>query len=184
MKALTAAMLLCLSSSPVWAADWSMEPDTSRLAFSASYQGEPVPGTFHRFQARLTLDPERPERGALNVGIDMSSLDLGSGELNDGAATAEWFDLAHFPRAEFQSGNIRRIDKLHYIASGTLSLKGVQRNIDLPFVFQPNGQTALMSGALEMQRAWFNIGTGDWASDELIGFKVQVEFEVTWRRED
>jgi len=184
MKSPTVALLLALVGFPAWAAGWVMEPDGSRLAFDASYQGEPVPGEFRRFRAHLVLDQQRPDRAALNVSVDLGSLDLGSGELEEGAATAEWFDTADYQQAEFRSRQVRQLDRDHYVASGTLSVKGVARAIDVPFVFQASGPTAVMSGELEMQRTWFNIGTGDWATDELIGFGVQVRFQVKWRRED
>lgn len=183
MKTLTAVILLGLLSSPAWAIRWVMDPDASRLMFEARYQGEPVPGEFRHFQAWLTLDPKRMDNAALDVRVDMQSTDLGSSELDEGAATAEWFDTSRYPQAEFHSQQIRQVDEAGYIATGTLSLKGVERKIELPFRFQQEGQTALMSGEVLMQRSWFNIGSGEWSTDEFIGFDVMLSFEVTWRRE-
>lgn len=181
MKALWAATLLLLSW-PALAADWRMVPDASRLTFESSYQGEPVPGEFRRFQAELMLDPEHPENSTLNVDVDISSADMGSSELEEGIASEEWFNSASYPHAEFHSRQIRRIDSEHYLAVGRLSLKGIQRDIDLPFLFHVNGQAALMSGELALQRLWFDIGSGDWSSDELFGLDVQVRFDVRWQR--
>ncbi len=181
MKALWAATLL-LFSWPAWAADWRMLPEASRLTFESSYQGEPVPGEFRHFQAELTLDPEHPESASLNVDVDITSADMGSSELEEGIASEEWFNSASYPHAEFHSRLIRRIDSEHYVAVGTLSLKGTQRDIDLPFLFRVNGRAALMNGELELQRLWFDIGSGDWSSDELFSFDVQVRFDVRWQR--
>ncbi|GAA0694429.1 YceI family protein [Marinobacterium maritimum] len=183
MKTLTAVILLCLLSSPARAIQWHMDPDSSRLMFEASYQGEPVPGEFRHFQARLTLDPRRTDNAELDVRVDMQSTDLGSSELDEGAATAEWLDITRYPQAEFHSQQIRQVDETQYIATGTLSLKGVERKIELPFRFQEEGQVALMSGEALMQRSWFNIGTGEWSTDEFIGFDVTLSFEVKWQRE-
>jgi len=184
MKTQTVAILLWLFTRPVWAADWAMDAGASRLEFVASYQGEPVPGAFRRFNARLTLDPELPENSALHVSVDITSADMGSGELDEGIRTAEWFDIDRFPQAEFHSDQIRQLDNLHYLASGKLSLKGAERDIVVPFVFRAEGLTAVMSGELEMLRSWFHIGSGEWATDDLIGFKVEVKFKVTWSRDD
>ncbi|GGC06034.1 polyisoprenoid-binding protein [Marinobacterium zhoushanense] len=182
MKMLWGAILLFLFSWPASAADWRMVPDASRLTFESSYQGEAVPGQFRRFQAELTLDPDQPEDATLDVEVDISSADMSSSELDEGVATEEWFDVARYPQAEFHSRQIRRIDSEHYVATGTLNLKGTRRDIELPFRFNADGQMAQMSGELKLQRLWFDIGSGDWSTDELFGFDVQVRFDVRWRR--
>lgn len=161
---------------------WEMAGSGSRLEFTATYQGEPLPGEFRQFDTSLVLDPEEPGAGKLRVTVDIASVDLGSPDLEEGVATGEWFDTRRYPAATFTSRAIRQTAPGKFIASGTLELKGVRRKISVPFAFTSSGQHAAMTGALRLKRTVFGIGAGEWAADDPIGFEVRVAFKVSLRR--
>jgi polyisoprenoid-binding protein YceI len=178
-------LLLCcfLITGTAFASDWTIDPANSTLTFIPDYQEEPVPGEFKIFTGSLSFDPEDPVTGTLHVVVNISSADMGSEDLHEGMRTPEWFDTANYPKAEFVSNAIRHIENQQFAAEGTLTLKGVSRKVTVPFVWQENHSTAQMSGELDLSRKDFDIGTGEWLTDEQIGFKVHVQLNVMWRRQ-
>ena len=171
-------MLLLLGTDAAFAADWRMDPAQSRLAFSASYQGEPVPGVFKRFDTRLRFDPMKPTDSRLEVTVKLPSADFGSGDINDAIREPEWFDFARFPEARFVSTDIRQTAPGRYVARGTLSLKGASQALAVPFTWKASGKSADMKGEMKLNRTTFGIGSGEWTSGDLIGLDVQVTFDV------
>lgn len=175
------AVLLMLFPGLADAANWAIEKD-SRLEFTASYEREPVPGLFRDFDVRLEFDPAEPGRGQLYVTVALASAETESADVNAAIRTAEWFDVARFPRAEFTSSDIVADGPEHYLARGTLRLKGVLQEVAVPFTWERTGDSATMQGELVLKRTAFGIGTGEWASGNPIGLNVKMKFDVKLHR--
>jgi polyisoprenoid-binding protein YceI len=175
-------LLLAAAVEGVPAADWKMDATGSRLAFVASFQRAAAPGVFREFNARIRFDPEKPADGRLDVTVRIASADMNSAEINSGIRAPEWFDLVRFPEAEFHATDIRRTDAGRYLARGVLSLKGVQRPVAVPFTWTGATDTATMDGELTLDRRLLGVGTGEWASGDVIGFEVKLQFTVKLRK--
>lgn len=160
------------------ATEWRMDPHASELLFQVSYQGEPAPGSFAKFDTQMHFDPAHPADGRLRVTVKLASIDMGSDDLNAAVRGPEWFDMHKFSQAEFSSSGFKRIAAGRYVATGTLQLKGMKRAVEVPFSWKPDGQAAMMRGELALDRTAFGIGTGDWATGDPIGLSVMVRFNV------
>ncbi|MBO9512783.1 MAG: YceI family protein [Variovorax sp.] len=183
-KALVIAALL-LGALPLhrtFAADWTSEPSDSRLAFAAVFEKTPAPGVFREFEVRLRLDPDQAEASRLDVTINIASADMSNADINKAIAGADWFDFARFGRAEFHASGIRRVQADAFVARGTLTLKGVQRPVEVPFSWSESQGSATMEGKFVVQRGAFGIGTGEWSATDVIGADVTVSFRVRLRR--
>lgn len=183
-RAACLGLLLVGAVAPAGAAQWRSDPGASRLTFRASYQGEPAPGRFTQFDARVRFDPARPAEGRLEVTVRLDSVDMGSSDINDAIREPDWFDLKRFPQAEFRSRAIRQVAAGRFVAHGTLHIKGTGREVAVPFAWEGGGKSATMAGELALSRGAFGIGAGEWASGEMIGLEVNVAFNVRLERVD
>lgn len=181
-RAWLGALLLVGAAGSAPAADWKMDPAGSRLEFIVTFEKTPAPGVFKDFDTRLRFDPEKPAESRLDVAVKITSADMNSAEVDKGIRGPEWFDFARFPQAEFRSTEIRRADANRYVARGTLSLKGVQQPVEVPFTWNAAADAATMEGELTLKRGLFGIGTGEWAATDVIGADVRVRFRVRLRR--
>ena len=182
--ALIAGLVVLCFTGTLAAAEWRMDPAASRLAFRASYQGEAAPGVFREFDTRLRFDPARPADARLDVTVKLASADMGSSEINDGIREPEWLHPARFPEAEFHSTDLRANGADRYVAAGKLRVKGVERNVEVPFTLKTSGDAADLTGEITLDRTAFGVGTGEWASGGIIGLDVKVTFSVRLRRVD
>ena len=164
------------------AQEWRMDPGASRLEFIASFEKAPAPGVFKEFDIRMRFDPARPAEGRLEVNIRVPSADMASADINKAIASAEWFDFLRFPQAQFTAGDIRRSEGNRFLARGTLSLKGTQQQVEVPFSWSGTADGASMEGELTLRRSAFAIGTGEWAATNVIGADVKVRFRVRLRK--
>jgi polyisoprenoid-binding protein YceI len=183
MKAAWVLAFAVLASGQACAAEWKMDPAPSRLEFIATFEKTAAPGVFKEFDARLRFDPDKPEAGKLDVSVKVTSADMKSGDVNRAIRGPEWFDFGRFPQAEFHAEDIRRVAPGRYLARGTLSLKGMKKELEVPFTWQESGNAATMEGELNVERLQFGIGTGEWANGNTIGLGVRVKFNVRLRKE-
>ena len=181
-RALGCSLLLVATVSCVSAADWDMDPTASRLEFVASFQQAAAPGEFREFTTRLRFDPDNLDAAQLDVAIKVTSADMYSTEINDAIRSPVWFDFDGFAIAEFSATSFERTDASHFVAHGSLHLKGFEQAVDVPFAWQQAGDKATMAGEFTVARATFGIGTGEWAATDIIGPDVKVKFTVTLRK--
>lgn len=181
---LVLGLVLLGAGAACFAADWRLEPQASRIEFRSYYQGQPAPGRFREFDARIVFDPAQPEDGRVQLSVALASFDMGSREIEEAVRAPEWLDLARFTRARFISADIRRQAPGRYLAHGILRLKGMKHALAVPFQWQAAGDGARMTGEFALDRTAFDVGSGEWANGDIIGTRIDVLFDLRLRPAD
>ena len=180
--ALAATLVFIAFPRTAQATDWTIERGASRLEFLVTFESAPAVGVFRQFDTHVYLEPGRPHESRLDVKIATASADMMSPGFNTVIRTRDWFDCEHFPYAEFRSIEVRRVGADSYVAKGTLSLKGVSRTIEVPFVWNETVNGAALRGELTVKRGHFRIGTGEWTGSDVVGADVTIRFAVQLRK--
>ncbi|MFC7047665.1 YceI family protein [Emcibacter nanhaiensis] len=170
--------LLLLFPQAGLSADWAVDPAKSRLGFSSIQTGQPFEGVFKNWSAKISLDPDDLSAASIRVEIDMASVDTSDMQRDSVLPEVEWFDVAHFPKAVFESKNVRLIEGNKYEAEGTLTIRGIGKKVLLPFTLEIDGAVAQAAGGLTLVRTDFGVGQNMWASGQWIGLEVKVTFEI------
>jgi polyisoprenoid-binding protein YceI len=156
-------------------------PAQSELTFTFKQMGVPVEGRFRRFDARVLLDPARPEGGSISFTIDTASATLGVAEIDAELPKPEWLAVARFPQASFVSSRVRAIDASRFEVVGKLSLKGAVREVTVPVTLAAAAGVSTASGTVTLKRSEFRIGEGSWSDPSLVADEVQVRFRLALR---
>lgn len=175
-------LLTSLVAAASWAqaADtWRVVDDDSRIGFVATYDDIPFDARFRSFEAGIRFSPDDLDGSSFDVRIDVSSVDSNSGDRDEGMKTQEWFAAETHPTATFTAEKFRQLSEDRYAAVGELTLKDVSKTLEVPFTWasQPEGG-AILTAETVVKRGDFNIGTGEWAEDDVIGFDVTVKAKL------
>jgi polyisoprenoid-binding protein YceI len=174
--ALTA--LLLLYAPMAMAKTWVIDYANSHLGFTGKQNAATFDGTFKKFTATIDFDPDHPETGKIAATIDMTSATTGNSTRDGTLPGPDWFDTRHFPAAQFASSHIVRTGANSYEAQGTLTIKGVTKNVILPFTLTPEGDHWRAKGKAALIRSEFNVGQGEWATEETVAFAVDVNVDL------
>ena len=110
---------------------WKIAPTGSSLRFALRHiVVQTIDGRFKRWGGTLELDWASPWLSTIRVWVDLASIDTGEPERDDHVRSAEFLDVARFPRAEFKSTAIEPRDD-HVVVRGLLELHGVTHDLDL-----------------------------------------------------
>jgi polyisoprenoid-binding protein YceI len=171
-------ILICLGlmTTNAFAIDWTLDQEQSQLTFQGTQGGAPFEGSFERFSAEISLDPEDLTTSSIAVRIDTASASSGSPERDGALPGADWFDVASHPEASFTSTAISLTDD-GYSADGTLTIKGTALPTTLPFTLTIADKTAHATGSLTIDRGDFGVGTG--ALSAMVGAEVIISFDIT-----
>ena len=152
---------------------------TGTLAFSIQQMGANVDGSFAKWTADIAFDEtaSNGKNGTVSVIIDTTSLTLGS--VTDQAKAPDFFDVASHPTATFTADIMPA--PAGYIAKGTLALRGVTKEVSLPFTLTIDGDTATMQGTATLDRRDYSMGA-TYADEATIGFTATVTVKLTASR--
>ena len=174
-----------LFAAPALAAPWHVDPLTSHLMFEGAQAGEKFSGSFGKFTSEIDFDEAAPEKGKITITVDMASVQIEGKDRQDALPTSDWFAVKQFATAVFTSTSIRADMGHHkdgqpqrYTAKGNLTIRGISKPVELPFLLQTTGNSTLASGDLTLNRSNFGVGHGQWKTDEWIKFPVKVSFAL------
>jgi len=173
-----ALLSLITFATPALAADWTVQPDKSHLGFSGTQTGAPFKGNFGTWRAEIAFDPAHPEAAHAKVTIDLASARTGDTQRDTALPQSDWFDVKHFPQATFEASGFTPKGGDTYEATGKLTIRGVTKDVVLPFTLAVAGDGATAKGHLGLVRTAFGVGQGPWTSGEWVALEVGVDFDL------
>jgi polyisoprenoid-binding protein YceI len=178
------ALVLFVAAAPAPApAKWNVDPAKSSLSFAVGVSGQTVAGTFKAFGALITFDPANLALSSAKITIPMDEAKTGDATRDAMLLKPAWFNILDFPQAVFQTTSIVSKGGNKYEAAGKLTMKGVARDVVLPFTLDIAGDTAVMKGETVLKRLDFGVGNvPDFAADTPVALNVKVIVNVTARR--
>jgi len=132
LKTLVAATLLFITSIPAQAEQYDIDIKGQHafIQFKVKHLGYSwLLGSFRSFDGHFSYFERKPEKNSVTITIDTASLDTNHAERNKHLRSADFFDVAHYPKATFVSTAYEATGKHTGLLKGKLSLHGVTKNI-------------------------------------------------------
>jgi polyisoprenoid-binding protein YceI len=132
-----------------------------------------------------TYDPLRPEATRVEISIDSAAIDFGLPTFDARVKSAEFMDVAKFPKITFVSTQIRRTGTTNRgTMTGNLTLKGVTKPITFATTYNgggPAGRRVKMgfSATSQLTLADYGIDIGTNNVSGPVFLNVDVEFSST-----
>lgn len=159
---------------------WKVE--TGTLGITMQQLGSDISGSFADWTAAINF-AETPDsngiHGDVEVVIAIGSLTLGS--VGNQALAPDFLAAEAFPTAVFAASILSQDSG--YVAEGTLTLKGAEVPVALPFTLSIQDGTATMTGSTAINRTDFNVGE-KYPDEESVGFTVNINVELTAKRQE
>jgi polyisoprenoid-binding protein YceI len=175
-----AAAATTAAPAPAGVTDYTLDAPRSSLKFRFNQAGADNQGRLRKFDVVLRFGDARLAASKLEVTVDVSSLDTGDEERDKTLRSADLFSVAKFPQAHFKASRIARVSAGRYEALGKLTLRGVTRDVRIPFSFRTADEkgvaTAYMTGHVSINRLDFGIGQGEWKATDQVANEVEVTF--------
>jgi polyisoprenoid-binding protein YceI len=163
-------------SGPAFAADapaYHLDPFHSQILFSINHMGFSIMnGAFSKFDSKLTFDPSKPAKTAVEVTIHPADVDALLPARDKVLQSPGFFDTAKFPDITFKSTSTEVTGDDTAKLNGNLTMLGVTKPITLDVKLVGKGQNPYMksiqtygfeaTGALKRSDfGWNTPGVGD-----------------------
>jgi len=107
----------------------------SEAAFQVRHLVTRVRGRFTDFEGAVRIHPNSPETSSVEFSIDAASVDTDVADRDKHLRSADFFDVEKYPRITFVSSRIRPAGADRYEVTGTLTMRGVSKEVTLPVTF-------------------------------------------------
>jgi polyisoprenoid-binding protein YceI len=174
---LATAIILSAVTAAAAAASYTSDAQQSRLEFVGVQAGAEFKGVFQKFTANVDFAPETLAASRIDVQIDMNSVDSKDKDRDTTIRGKDVFDVTHNPTAHYITKSITKT-AAGFAAVGSLTLRGVTKDVPIEFQFTPGAAGAKLTGSAKLNRLDFGVGQGDWKSTETIGDAVKINFSL------
>jgi len=133
MNVRPALLTLFLVASPLLAADtYVVDNNHSIVVFTVRHLVSKVTGRFGDLNGTINIDRAKPEASSVEFKIQTASIDTNQPDRDKHLRSADFFDAEKNPEITFKSKSIKPTGKDTYDVTGTLTLRGVSKEITLP----------------------------------------------------
>jgi polyisoprenoid-binding protein YceI len=136
-------------------------PVSSRIKFAVK-ASVPIAGTFEKWTAKLSYRSNNVEDAALDIKIQASSVNTGSGMKDGKLKGKDFFDVQQNPYITFHSDKIVQTGPNTFQIPGTFTIRGVSRpeTLDLTLSGTKGSGHAEVKGTMAFDRRDYGMNSG------------------------
>jgi polyisoprenoid-binding protein YceI len=178
-KAVTSEAAPATSSSPAaQGVKYLITPENSKIEFHASKVTGSHHGAFEKFSGAIDFNGQ-PEKSKVTITIDTTSITTDTPDLTKHLKTADFFDVAKYPTATFESTEIKPGGEkgATHTVTGNLTLHGVTKSITFPATIAVTPDAVTVESTFAINRKDFGINYAG-AADNLIRDDVVLTLKV------
>jgi polyisoprenoid-binding protein YceI len=167
--------LMTIVSTTMFGQAYTPTDNGSKVSFVIKNFGVKTNGVFTGLSGMINFDPANATKGSIDVSLDANSVNTSNKSRDGHLRKDEYFDVAKYPRISFKTSKITATNKAGYwYAFGTLTIKGVAKEISFPFTAKPQTGGYLFTGSFSINRRDFKVG----GKSLVMGDNVDVTLSV------
>jgi polyisoprenoid-binding protein YceI len=177
--------IVLLAATAFAADEYKIDPVHSRVGFAVNHMViNTVHGRFNDFSGSILFDDKDISKSSVSVTIKTASINTDNTQRDSHLRSADFLDVANFPEIAFKSKAVEKKGN-EYVAHGTLTIRGVSKDVDL--LFQLKGPVNLAGkkflgaeASLTINRQDFGVSWSK-ALDKgqlVVGNDVQIEINT------
>lgn len=165
------------TSAPAASEKYLITPENSKIEFIGSKVTGSHNGSFKKFSGAIDYAGQ-PEKSRVSLAIDTESIETDTPDLTKHLKTADFFDVAKFPKATFESTEIKPGgDKGTHTVTGNLQLHNVTKSVTFPATINVSPGVITVQANFAINRKHFGINYAG-AADNLIRDDVVLNLNV------
>ncbi len=115
---------------------WNLDLSHSEVTFAVKHMMiSTVRGKFNTFSGTIDFNEADPANSAIDVSIDVASVDTRDEKRDGHLKSGDFFDVAQFPAMTFKSTKVEKLSETTAKVTGDLTIRGVSRPVVLDVTY-------------------------------------------------
>ena len=152
---------------------WTADAAAAQIKFSVKGPFGTVHGSLSGLKSTILFDGDDLAASSIKASVDPRTISTGIKLRNKDLQKEKYLNSEHYPSLGFQSNKIQKNGN-GYKAIGGLTIKGVTKEIEIPFSFSQKGNAGIFKGSCSIQRSDYGVG----GAGGSIGSTISIDLEV------
>jgi polyisoprenoid-binding protein YceI len=131
----------------------------SGIKFQIKNLGINTGGTIGGVKATIQFSPAQLATSSVEATADVTTINTDNDERDTHLRSADFFDVQRYPHITMKSVSFKRKSGANYVGKFNLTIKDKTRQLDVPFTYTENGNTAVITGTVKLNRLDFGVGS-------------------------
>ena len=157
-----------------------LDKDHTSVNFAVNHFFSTVNGNFTEFTGDFQFDQDNLKASRFEFTIPVSAISTNNEKRDKHLKSEDFFNAAKYPTIKFKSTGFKKLGKNKFVVDGNLTIRDVTRKVAIPFEITGEMEHPMMKGTTilglsfknSLNRSDYGVGTGDWASDMVVGDNV------------
>lgn len=171
---------------------WMLDKDHTSVNFDISYFFSTVNRSFEEFDGTFYFDPDNLDGSKFTFTILVNSIYTNNEKRDNHLKSDDFFNASKYPNIKFESAGFEKKSGKNYVVNGNLTIKDITKKVSIPFEYKGEMNHPMMEGTkilglqfnTEIDRTYFKVGVGDWASDMVVGDTADVTINMELNRKE
>jgi len=147
----------------------------SKVKFIIKNFGINTGGSFDGLKGSINFDAANLASASFNVTVDAASVDTDMDARDKHLRKEEYFDVEKYPTISFKSSKITKTNKEGFLYMfGTLTIKGVSKEISFPFTHTAKDGGLLFDGEFKINRRDYGVGGKSFSMADELTVHLQI----------
>jgi polyisoprenoid-binding protein YceI len=133
---------------------------SSSVKVTVKNAGMDVEGTLTGVEGEIVFNPADLKTASFSISVDAKTINTGIDVRDENLRGEEYLNTNAYPRISFVSKQVTQLRPGAYLVKGTLTIRGISKDINLPFTAVPKNDGLLFSGQTRVNRMDYKIGVG------------------------
>ena len=165
--------LCLLLTSVVVSAQIQWKPSVATVSFKIKNAGFTVNGSFKGFDGQLLFDPNELAASSLHASVEVATINTGIASRDNHIKEADYFDAATYPKIDVASKTLYKKDN-GFAGLFNVTIKNKTRQVEIPFTFTTNGNTAIFDGSFIVDRRDYGVGGNSFIMGDNVTISIIV----------
>jgi polyisoprenoid-binding protein YceI len=150
------------------------KPISAAISFKTKMLGATIEGRLSGFSGHIYFNPNDLTSVQFAGSVDAASIDTGNSLRNKHLKEKEeFFNVSKFPNLKMKSLRVEQ-DGVNYIGLFELTIKGIAKQVRIPFTFKQEGKTGVFNGQATINRKDWGLGGSVWGMSNEVLFFIRI----------
>ena len=145
------------------------------VTFQIKNMGFNTGGNINDVHTNILFDASNLGSSSIEASADTKSLSTGNDMKDEHLKSADYFDVATYPKITMKSVTIKHKSGNNYVGQFNVTMKNKTQLLDVPFTYTENGSTADFNGILKLKRSDFGLGGSSMVMSNDVTVNIDVE---------
>lgn len=153
------------------------KPYSSEISFQIKNAGITVTGRFSGLKADLRFDPANLAKSELSASVEVATLKTGIDKRDKDLMSEKYFNEAKYKLIEIKSTKLYKKGD-QYAGMFSITIKGVTKQVEIPFRFNRHGNEAAFTGSFPLNRRDFGVGGPNMIMSDNLNVNISVKTKI------